>query len=248
MIKPVSKLRSRFSIFRRSIRFSFHKLKLKSLVLNQGVHETKDLELNLDFIDDIQIFYINLDKRRDRNMSILSEFNRMNLKNFKKISGVPLDNGALGCALAHISAINSWMLSESKLLWICEDDIQFYGSKEKISELIKEFVNTPYLSVLCLGNLAKGKTIKISSNLRVALNVQTTSSYLVKPAAVPIILESFIKSKNLLEEGQPSNTAAIDVLWKKIQFKNYFAIPSDLVVSQRPSFSDIQKRFTDYKN
>lgn len=230
------------------IRFLFHQFKLKSLVLKGEIYEKRNTELTSNLIDKIQIIYINLDKRQDRNISILSEFDRLDLKNFKKISGVQADNGALGCALAHISAIQDWMLSESKLLWICEDDIQFHGSKEKMSELITEFINTSFLSVLCLGNLVKGKTIKISSNLCVALNIQTTSSYLVKPAVVPIILESFMKSKNLLTEGQSAKTAAIDVLWKNLQFKNYFAVPADKIVSQRPSFSDIQKKYTDYKN
>ena len=91
-----------------------------------------------------KIYYINLDRDNDRNDHILNEFVKYNITNYKRISGVIVDElpdislyrnfihrgdkyitGQLGCRRAHLNLINDAKINGYKNILIFEDDIQF---------------------------------------------------------------------------------------------------------------------------
>ena len=131
---------------------------------------------------------------------------------------------------------------------VCEDDVQFVAEGQATEKVIQEFLSHKGLDVLCLAYRLRGPRIVISRRLAIANNVQTTSCYILKRAALPLLLANFTESEQLLRSGVAMKTAALDIHWKKLQRKELvFAIPRIPLARQRPSFSDITKKFKDYR-
>jgi GR25 family glycosyltransferase involved in LPS biosynthesis len=91
-----------------------------------------------------KIYYINLKKDFDRNINILKEFEKFNIRNFQRMDGVEISDlpdqwlyrsfikkdfkyikGALGCRSAHLNIIRDAKNNNYKNIAIFEDDISF---------------------------------------------------------------------------------------------------------------------------
>jgi glycosyl transferase, family 25 len=203
------------------------------------------LKDNLTGFDRCDVHFINLKFRKDRKAEILQEFKRVGLSNFSRFDAVSDENGALGCAKSHVKLLEAARVNQHQLLMICEDDCQFVIDRSKLDGIVEEFFCNPYLEVLCLGNNAKNG-FQISPALMITSDTQTTSCYLVKSQAISLVLESARKSVQKLSCGEPSGEFAIDIVWKELQKKVFFALPKDLCVKQRASFSNIQNSYNDY--
>lgn len=101
------------------------------------------ISLTIDTFFD-KIYYINLKKDLDRNLNILSQFQKFNITNFKRVEGVQVEQlpdfylyrnfiksdisyikGALGCRAAHLRIIEDAKANNYKRIAIFEDDIEF---------------------------------------------------------------------------------------------------------------------------
>jgi len=133
------------------------------------------------------IYYINLDKRADRKQEFLDNFNKVDEDRIIKISGhyYP-DNGAVGCLMSHVTALNK-SLSDGKgeNILICEDDFMIKDMDYFNKMLDLFFENIKKWDVIMLGhNTVESKDIGINTkdNEKIIkiLNSQTTSGYLIK--------------------------------------------------------------------
>jgi GR25 family glycosyltransferase involved in LPS biosynthesis len=199
-------------------------------------------------LDDAEIVYINLAKRTDRAREIQAEFKRLDLKGTRRFEAIESENGGLGCALSHHATLSESFAGNTTAKMVCEDDVEFLVPREVIEEIIHEFLTDDRLDVLCLGNALIEPPIKISAKLSIANTVQTTSCYVLKPRAAPYLINSALRSAEQLEAGKPYNRNALDQVWKRDQQgRLFFAVPNIPVASQRPSFSDIEKRKVSYR-
>lgn len=199
-------------------------------------------------MSEVTVRYINLKSRSDRNISIVKEFNEIGFVKYKRIPGVPLLNGALGCAMAHVNAIQDYLVSEENILIICEDDIIFDSNCNAVQELLNEFVLDKNLDILCIGNNVLSIPVRISDKLSIANNIQTASCYVVKKNVVPELLSTFTMSIERMKNGEDSRQAAIDIQWKKMQQNRIFAFPNEKIAIQGASFSNIENTHVEYKN
>lgn len=193
---------------------------------------------------DCKIYYINLDHRLDRKKAVEEEFKKIGILNAIRVSAIKNDNGALGCAMSHKYILNL-SLSNSKLTWICEDDINFLTTRKELDKLINDFYNDSRLDVLSIANNSFYK-IKINKQFYITSNTQTMSCYIIKPHVLNDFLNMAEESVLALESGKLEEYYAIDQVWKKLQRKYIFALPASVKVIQRPSFSDIRKVNVDY--
>lgn len=194
--------------------------------------------------------FINLASRPDRRLEVTRELARVGLASIVcRFEGIKDSNGALGCAKSHISLLEH-LARESKdavAYFVCEDDLEFVAAREKIWIAIEEFLWHSPLDVFCIANHTLGSQVSFSENLNVANGIQTTAGYLVKIDSVERLLAAFRKSENLLKQGIDPELAAIDMVWKRLQKRQLlFCVPKTRLARQRASFSDIEKRVTDY--
>jgi hypothetical protein len=195
----------------------------------------------------IPVLYINLAHRTDRNIETLSQLRRMNFSNYKRIDASLNVIGALGCARSHLEALDELDFSREELGIIFEDDIEFLSSYSELARVISDFVSRPGLGILCLAYRLRGPAFRISSNLSLANNIQTTAGYVVKRSAVSSLRKSFLASEKMLESGSRIAKASIDVEWKSLQFQEQsFCIPRKVIARQRQSYSDIAGRIKFY--
>lgn len=192
--------------------------------------------------------FINLESRPDRRSATEAELTRMGLLNSTRKKAISHENGAIGCARSHIEVLEAYQAKGSDYAFICEDDIEFHVDPQHLQRVISDFLETPVLDILCLGFRLRAPRLAVTTHLAIANNIQTTSCYLVKRSAIPVLLGTFEKSEKLLRAGVSPTVASIDQLWKKEQSSRLvFAIPRFRVASQRVSFSDIAKSDKRYK-
>lgn len=191
---------------------------------------------------------INLLQREDRLEEIRCEMTKMDAS-WNRIDAIGDENGALGCARSHLEilrAANSQPLRTP--LAIAEDDLLFTASPDEVTSVIEDFLANPLLDILCLSHRTRGFTFPVSTHLKVANQIFTTSAYILKSHAIPELIETFETSVRMLSQGIRKEHAAIDVVWQDTQLKQLlFAVPRRPLARQRPSYSDVAHKYADYE-
>lgn len=229
-------------------------IKLQELVLERRVKNIKtssNLSHNSRAIEDglsnLEVVYINLEHRNDRNNEIQAEFFKIGIKNFKRFNAYKKTNGALGCALSHRGVLQEWVPKNSELLMVCEDDLKFIGKPDELIELITLFANIKDLDILCLSYNHQNE-YAIDDFFLLSSDIQTMSCYIVKPHMRQLLINNFSQSIKMLEAGVDSQyNVAVDQVWKVLQKKYNFAILKKRFSYQGKSYSDIEKKIVNYK-
>lgn len=208
----------------------------------------KSLTLSIDdLINNLDIYYINLEHRADRREEVEIEFNQLGLHNYKRFNAVRNINGALGCALSHRAVLETWASKTENLLMVCEDDISFLGDLKSLKDLLIQFKEDDRLDVMCLA-YNHFNQVKYNGIFFQTSDCQTVSCYVLKPYMRDIMIDNFSLSIKLLEAGVYNQyKVTIDQVWKVLQKDYNFVIPKKRFAIQRESFSDIEQKVVDYK-
>ena len=195
-------------------------------------------------------FVINLASRPDRYLDFRKTAESVGLANITRLEGIPHENGTLGCALAHLKVLETFAsTTDFEMGFVFEDDIKFEIGAQEFWEIVNAFRKNRNLDVLCLGSLSYGYSVSISAELKVSATVQGRPAYLVKKRALGPLLRDYRRGVRLLEGGKRAARASQDVTWRRAQRKElFFCVPRRRVGGQRPSFSDIQKRWVHYRS
>ena len=196
------------------------------------------------------IYYINLNKRTDRNQEFLDNFNQADDIRIIKVSGHHYpDNGAAGRLMSHITALSKALSDDlGENILICEDDFMIKNMDyfNKMLDLFFNKINE--WDVLMLGHNtieSEDTGIKTNENEKIIkiLNSQTTSGYLIKKTYIPTLLDIYAKDlTEYMKTGEWGNYWT-DQSWKVLQpVDNWYAFEPS-VGFQRPSYSDIQNGF-----
>lgn len=183
-------------------------------------------------INNFRIFCVNLDKRTDRWEESKKEFHKIGFDNICRFSAIEHENPVIGCALSHF-AIMELYKNHDKHLLIFEDDVQFINNYMHIERYLEE-VQTLNWDMLYLGANITQPFYPISDTLAKVYHAQSTHAYCINKSQIVYLL-SF---QNQI--GKP-----LDLIYAENVFlKNYITIP--MLAIQRPSYSDIEKRFVSY--
>jgi GR25 family glycosyltransferase involved in LPS biosynthesis len=196
------------------------------------------------------VYYINLSHRKDRQNEFLDNFSEKDAKRMKRIQAhyYP-ENGAVGCLMSHISALNiAWKENLGENILICEDDFYIKDMNYLNKMLDLFFENIHKWDVVMLGqNTSQSKEtgIQTESNEKVIkiLDSQTASGYVIKRAYIPVLLQ--IYERDMMEYLRTNEWGNFytDQSWKVLQRTDNWYSFSPSVGVQRKSYSDIQKGF-----
>jgi hypothetical protein len=193
------------------------------------------------------IYYINLRERADRRIEVEAELRSQGLEPFQRFDAVPSADGIYGCGTSHLAVLDLAAKLDTEAVMICEDDVKFVVSQGEIQYSLRDFFADPLLDVLCIGNNVTGFILPYSKNFALVSGTQTASCYVVKRRAIRPLTQNFQTSLSKLKRGGWVGKYAFDVYWKRLQRgKLVFAVPTRRMALQRPSFSNIQMKFTDY--
>lgn len=199
------------------------------------------------------IYYINLNKREDRKSEFLDNFPSMDESKIVRIQGhyYP-ENGAVGCLMSHITALNAALNEErGENILICEDDLTIKDMDycNRMLDLLFENINE--WDVIMLGqNTIESEDVGINSQKNEKIirikNSQTASGYLIKKRYIPTLLNIYTNDLNkYMKTGEWGNYYT-DQSWKVLQPKDKWYSFKPSVALQRSSYSDIEKGNVDY--
>jgi glycosyl transferase, family 25 len=215
-----------------------------------GSHELFLSENTSELID--AILYINLKHRTDRKSHIEKELTKLKslTNNIQKIDAIKHNNGAKGCGYSHIKALNYAKKNNYKNVLIVEDDLIFKDDNKIITNIQNAINQINIFDVLMIsGNIQKKEPTDIK-NISKAINVQTTSCYLINYHYYDKLIDVFTEScKNLsdIKSYENSQTWAIDRNWFKLQKKDNWYIFDPTLAYQIDDYSDIEKKQVNYK-
>lgn len=190
--------------------------------------------------DNTFFFFINLVNRTDRDKQFRVELKNMNIlpNKIKKIYATKTKKGFIGCAISHLRTIQIGLTMNSEFIFIFEDDFQLISDIDTYVNYINFFwtyftdANVLMLQI----NPLKIRKTEIPNFFKVE-RALSAAGYMIKRSYLPML------SLNIRESLQFN--IPLDVGYTKIQHDGWYTI-FPTMGRQRPSYSDIEKKFVDY--
>jgi len=197
-----------------------------------------------DFID--RLFYINLEKREDRNKSICNELKNIDFPEDKieRFNAIFNKKGYLGCSQSHIKCLELAIERNYNCIMVVEDDLIFKKNFQYLVSCFNMIKDIDFKMILLTGNI---KNIgHISEQLYQAIDVKTTAGYIINKSYYKKCLENFKNTYNKLVETDNYMEYAIDIGWKKLQIEDKWIIFYPTLGYQAISYSDIENKIVNY--
>ena len=201
------------------------------------------------------VYYINLDRRTERNQQIKNELNKTNIEPSKinRISANDVPKcGALGCTLSHIDALTRF-LNTDETIQTCalfEDDFGFVQPQPQINSMVDTFLvdfKDKWDVLLLSLNFIYGEKTDHPYAVRVYKSF-TTAGYVITKQFAPQLLKNFKESAALLQkEGKYVPTLCLDNYMNRLQQATRWFTLSPRVGLQLASYSDIENRYVNYQ-
>ena len=198
-------------------------------------------------IQDIKnIFYINLDTRPDRKHRFQIEMKNIGLRAIR-FNAIKHNFGAIGCSLSHLALLKFAKNHNLDHILIMEDDIMFLNCDKFVNSLNNFLSSSINFDVLLLAGNNMGPYSKMDDFCVKIKKCQTTTGYLVKQHYYDTLIENIEEGINQLQLNiNRVNEFAIDQYWNKLQLIDDWYLLTPLTVTQRPDYSNIEKRVTNY--
>lgn len=193
------------------------------------------------------VYYINLLERKDRKDLVENELNELGWK-YLRFNAIKTKNGRVGCSLSHLKLIQIAKEKNLDYIVIVEDDIQFMR-KSWFNEKITNIINSEFnFDVFLLGGNLRQPIYKINEDIYKITKSFTTTGYIVKKHYYDTLINNIKEGIQLLlrDPGGEYNSNAIDCHWMKLQEKGNWFIIMPRTITQRPIYSDIEQKYTDY--
>lgn len=187
---------------------------------------------------------INLDERTDRLHDMVKHMEDLEI-DFERFSAIKNSNGALGCMDSHIACLEKAIQNNLQYVIIMEDDCEFIIDQKEITYYINNFLQTDS-PVMVFGS-TNIKREFYNDIFDRGMNIFTATCYIVKRNYFETLKSCFMSGRIGLLKTQ-SHNFAIDVVWHALQDKDIWLIPKKKTIHQRPSYSNIQHTFVDYRN
>jgi GR25 family glycosyltransferase involved in LPS biosynthesis len=193
------------------------------------------------------IFYINLEKRKDRLAHVQEELAKLG-KPAERVCAIETADGAIGCTLSHIRCLEMARQRNLPHVFICEDDITFLNPELLLTNVERFEQSGLDWEVLIIGGNNVPPYTQISNFCIQVSNNQTTTGYIVHQKFYDTLIANFKESAaKLIRNPDQRMQYALDIYWKSLQTsgKWYMIIPPTVV--QYEDYSDIEKRNVDYR-
>ncbi len=195
-----------------------------------------------------KIFYINLDRRADRNQHILDMFNECNIlpDMYERFSAIEEVNGAMGCTKSHINILQIAKERNYNYILVVEDDLIINDKTNFINNVNKIFEDNIDFDVIQISGNVLRCTSSEYKYLSKLIDSQTTSGYIVNCKYIDKLIQNYTESLNsMILEGKKHENC-LDIHWKVLQKTDNWFIFKPKLGYQMDGYSDIEKRITKY--
>jgi glycosyl transferase family 25 len=189
-----------------------------------------------------RVVYINLDERTDRKLEVQGELRKMFpddiVERFPAIRHV---HGGIGCTMSHIAVLERAKAEGWPNVMIVEDDF-IWTNLEAGTSVLQTLLKRKYDVIIVSGSdvNANKATMRLNS-------CTTTTAYIVAQRYYDTLLVNYKEGLARLQETGLYVSYALDQYWKLIQPKGLWYVVIPIMGYQRPGYSDIEKKVTDYR-
>lgn len=206
--------------------------------------------MNINSINNIKdiknIFYINLESRPDRKNFFENQMRMLGLK-ATRFNAIQNSCGAIGCSLSHLALLKYAKQQNLDHILIMEDDIMFLNPTLFIHNLNNLLTKHKDFDVLLIAGNNMGEYTRLDEFCVKIQKCQTTTGYLVKNHYYDKLIKNFEEGvHNLMKNLSLMNKYAIDQYWVSLQLEDKWYLLTPLTVSQKPDYSDIEKKRINY--
>eukprot|EP00747_Dinoflagellata_sp_TGD_P106585 gnl/TRDRNA2_/TRDRNA2_169890_c0_seq2.p1 gnl/TRDRNA2_/TRDRNA2_169890_c0~~gnl/TRDRNA2_/TRDRNA2_169890_c0_seq2.p1 ORF type:complete len:253 (-),score=41.16 gnl/TRDRNA2_/TRDRNA2_169890_c0_seq2:37-795(-) len=204
----------------------------------------KDVALHRCGIPNCQ--YINLAKRNDRRQQVEHELGQAGMT-CDRVEAVDAHlanvTGREACRRSHLSALDRIEASGQPYGLVLEDDMMWQQENGTLQEMFchigKMIDKYPVILLACVGD---GFSVGGQQDLHFhhVDKCQTSSAYVIRRDYIKILRKQWEKESH-------EYLQAVDQIWKPLQLRDRWLMTWPLLVKQRPSWSDIEGRYVDYK-
>lgn len=202
-------------------------------------------------ISNIFGFYINLKSRTDRKMHVEHQLDLIGIRhNVKRFNAIHNVNGRIGCSLSHLKCIQMAKEQNMECVLIIEDDISFLLPDEFVKNVNKFLSNSNNIwdVLLLAGNVLPPFTTNDEVSIKIT-HCQTTTGYIVKRHYYDTLISNMKEGiEKLMKNPEHHYFFAIDKYWINLQKQHRWMLLIPLTVVQKPDYSDIEKKYTDYQH
>lgn len=193
-------------------------------------------------------YYINLEKRTDRNDYVKKHvLTRPFFENIERFNAITHEKGAVGCTLSHIDCLKKLQENNEPYYMILEDDFLILGEDNFQSfTLAFDKIKQENWDIIILTPRGKTHTRNIKDEFHRVIDNQTTTGYIIKHEFIKTLLPIYENSVKYLESGGNPDLWALDSCWKPLQETTQFWYFNKIYAGQLPGYSDIEKRPVNY--
>jgi glycosyl transferase family 25 len=192
------------------------------------------------------VYYINLEHRVDRKEMVEAELKTLGWE-YQRFNAIKHEDGRLGCSKSHLQVLEMAKEKDLEYVVIMEDDIHF-THPVLFKALLTQFFsyNIEYDVLLLAANL-RPPVIPVAKNVFQVKKSWTAAGYIVKKHYYDTLISNYREGISLLEK-YPSERGKyeLDSYWMHLQATDKWFVMMPRTVTQRPSYSDIEKRDTNY--
>lgn len=201
-----------------------------------------DLEIDLENLGGV--FYINLEKRKDRLLQIENELTTYGLP-FERFEAIEMKPGIVGCGYSHLAVLKEARERGLPNVLIFEDDFEFIVDKTEFWSQINRFfeMRIPYDVLMFSYNIESSSPF---NDLVFKVEAATTASaYLVNSYFYDDLIDLYDENIPLLKSTGKHWIYANDQIWKKLQPAAKWYAFNTRLGRQRGSYSDNSLEFMD---
>jgi GR25 family glycosyltransferase involved in LPS biosynthesis len=195
------------------------------------------------------VLYINLEGREDRRQHFEKEWSKVKNESATRIPAILMKQGAIGCTLSHIRALEYAKSRGWSHVLICEDDFTvldaslLLGQLEKFSNRHKDDWDVLLLG----GNNWPPFEGMDESCLRVH-HCLSTMAYVVRQHYFDTLLENFREGvQKFIRAPDKPFLYSIDIWWRRLQIRDrWFLLQPCCVIQWEGDWSDVENKNVNY--
>lgn len=202
--------------------------------------------------------YINLEDREDRRVHM--EQLIQSYPFFERVSRMDAicrtDNGAIGCGLSHLRALNilyGQLDTEDAIGMILEDDLcilqeEPFKAFQVAWEHIRDQSDWDVIVLTPRGEPMSDETTPMmrAQGFQRIHHHQTTTGYLLRKRMIPHLMHVYQSAVDRMSAGVPLDDCAIDQEWKPMQENYAFYYYTSVYAGQLVGYSNIEQRMINY--
>jgi len=196
-----------------------------------------------------RIFYINLEKRKDRYEQINNEFIRfqLDLDKIERYNAIYIPHHTcLGCTISHLNVLKIAKERGYKNILIFEDDFEFLVDEKTFKNNIKIFFEKRLdFKVIMLSYHTYHKK-NYDDFISITNDAQTASGYIVNSKYYDELIKCLEHGVKMLELTGEHLLYINDQVWKSLQKDDKWYIFNTRLGRQRKSFSDLSGQIENY--